>query len=214
MGTREPFFDIWKGFAIFLVIWGHSIQCLGGELFTSWSGKFIYLFHMPLFFFISGYVSVNALSRKFHYLLKTRLLTLFLPMCIWALIGLVIKIGLGIIPLESVDSWLDAMKLVILEIHNAYWFIWVLLLCIFFAWAILFVGRKHPVPFLFASLLVLWTMPEMPNGNAFKCMYPFFVGGYLFRYFRILEWMRNRLIPATIISGGGILICLLICKSS
>ena len=41
--------DITKGIAIILVIMGHSFASTGNIC------KFIFLFHMPLFFLISGY---------------------------------------------------------------------------------------------------------------------------------------------------------------
>ncbi|HFI0408428.1 TPA: acyltransferase family protein [Streptococcus suis] len=50
--------NIAKGFAIFLVVYGHVIDGLAesGYMFPSYNMQHgvIYAFHMPLFFFLSG----------------------------------------------------------------------------------------------------------------------------------------------------------------
>lgn len=49
---RDLTIDITKGITIFLMVWGHSI-------FGTFAWEKIYLFHMPLFFFISGFFFKN-----------------------------------------------------------------------------------------------------------------------------------------------------------
>ncbi|MBP0598604.1 acyltransferase family protein [Herbaspirillum sp. LeCh32-8] len=45
---RERWIDIYRGIGILLVVWGH--------VYGGYSFELIFLFHMPLFFFISGYL--------------------------------------------------------------------------------------------------------------------------------------------------------------
>lgn len=59
---RDIFYDIVKGIAIVLVVFGHCIQYGSGEHYENarlfmdeWLYKLIYSFHMPLFALISGY---------------------------------------------------------------------------------------------------------------------------------------------------------------
>ena len=60
---REAFLDILKCFAIFLVLYGHSIQYLTPQHFENCIlFKFIYSFHMPLFAMISGYFSFPSMN--------------------------------------------------------------------------------------------------------------------------------------------------------
>lgn len=56
MKNRISYIDIAKGIGIFLVIWGHII--LSGPAYN-----IIYAFHMPLFFFLSGFVFSK---NKYH----------------------------------------------------------------------------------------------------------------------------------------------------
>ena len=51
---RELKYDIAKGIAIILVIVGH------GHCISPLTLSFIYSFHMPLFFFASGYIAVKT----------------------------------------------------------------------------------------------------------------------------------------------------------
>ena len=59
MRERNRMLDSLKGFAIFLVVLGHVIQTVFAP--DSYDSnvifKIIYSFHMPLFIFISGYLS-------------------------------------------------------------------------------------------------------------------------------------------------------------
>nr|WKN34692.1 acyltransferase family protein [Tunicatimonas sp. TK19036] len=54
--NRIEFWDFLKGIGIFLVVWGH---CMVPR------SAYIYSFHMPLFFFISGYFHRNDDTRTF-----------------------------------------------------------------------------------------------------------------------------------------------------
>ena len=53
---RDISFDIAKGIAIFLVVWGHVLQQgIPAAVEEHYIFKTIYAFHMPLFAVISGY---------------------------------------------------------------------------------------------------------------------------------------------------------------
>ena len=52
---REKYIDVAKGFGILLVVYGHVISNCDLRPDLTLIQKFIYSFHMPLFFFISGY---------------------------------------------------------------------------------------------------------------------------------------------------------------
>ncbi|TCL60298.1 fucose 4-O-acetylase-like acetyltransferase [Hydrogenispora ethanolica] len=54
--THFDFVDLLKGFGIFLVVWGHTMTP---------RSIYIYSFHMPLFFFLSGFVHKDKPFRQF-----------------------------------------------------------------------------------------------------------------------------------------------------
>lgn len=88
--NRIAYLDSLKGFAIILVILGHIIQMWYDSDFTHnkvW--LYIYSFHMPLFMFISGYItgiysnklSISQFSTK-------RFIQLIVPLFFWTSIYL------------------------------------------------------------------------------------------------------------------------------
>ena len=68
--SREEYMDIAKALGIILVVMGHA-QSVGHNM--------IYLFHMPLFFFISGYFYKDIYSEKPNLLIKKRFKNLYIP---------------------------------------------------------------------------------------------------------------------------------------
>ena len=80
MSKRIEYLDIAKGIGILLVVLGHN----DFEVISLFVQRLIYSFHMPMFFFLSGYF-INAsipfwdfFKKRFHALLKPFLFTLFL----------------------------------------------------------------------------------------------------------------------------------------
>ncbi|MEG0019892.1 MAG: acyltransferase family protein, partial [Oscillospiraceae bacterium] len=74
---RDLSMDIVKGIGIILMVVGHS-----KSPFTA----FIYSFHMPLFFIVSGYLFnikySESLKSSFGYMIK-KLKELYIPYCVW-----------------------------------------------------------------------------------------------------------------------------------
>ncbi|XZH79098.1 acyltransferase family protein (plasmid) [Clostridium perfringens] len=67
MGTllkRDSYFDNLKGFLIFTVVLGHILENISLDVLGSHDlVLFIYIFHMPLFTFVSGYFSKKSSRR-------------------------------------------------------------------------------------------------------------------------------------------------------
>ena len=80
MSKRIEYLDIAKGIGILLVVLGHN----DFEVISVFVQRLIYSFHMPLFFFLSGYFLNAAIpffefvKKRFNSLLKPYLFTIFL----------------------------------------------------------------------------------------------------------------------------------------
>lgn len=78
--NRIEWVDYYKALAIILVVIGHS---------TGIMNKYIYQFHVPAFFFISGYLT-NISGMKMDEIIIRKGLTLILPYVFWCSFGLII----------------------------------------------------------------------------------------------------------------------------
>lgn len=78
--NRIDYIDVFRAFGILLMIMGHVYF---GSLFDKW----IHVFHMPMFFFISGYFFKD---EKFFALIKKRSKTLLLPYAIFGIFHILI----------------------------------------------------------------------------------------------------------------------------
>lgn len=91
---RLGWLDAIRGFAILLVVLGHSIERLdsglGIGMFLQGIDVFIYGFHMSLFFMISGYVygfrREKNISESFKYFTIRKIIDLGLPYVIFAIL--------------------------------------------------------------------------------------------------------------------------------
>ena len=80
MQNRDITLDIAKGLGIILVVVGH---CINGKTIP---GVFVYAFHMPLFFFISGVCFNAEKHRDFLPFLRKRVRQLLLPAIVFSLV--------------------------------------------------------------------------------------------------------------------------------
>jgi fucose 4-O-acetylase-like acetyltransferase len=86
---RDPLLDAMKGFGIILVAMGHVLQGNLAQFDGGFAFRMIYSFHMPLFFFLSGYVlQINLEGKRIapipYVLTKAR--TLVVPFLSWYLV--------------------------------------------------------------------------------------------------------------------------------
>ncbi len=72
---KYDFIDLLKGIGIFLVVWGHT-------MFPR--SVLIYSFHMPLFFFISGFLYKNKPLKEF---LRSKIIRLYVPYIVFTILS-------------------------------------------------------------------------------------------------------------------------------
>src|SRR6266702_6534643 len=90
--TRSNIVDIVKGIAIALVVYGHTAQ---GIIHRRWwwgpgaifSDEFIYSFHMPAFFFVSGLFVMSSLAKRgSQHFAVDKIKTILYPYLLFAII--------------------------------------------------------------------------------------------------------------------------------
>lgn len=124
MKERIDYIDVAKGLGMFLVIWGHIKH--GGI-----THSFVYSFHMPLFFFISGMLFVPSKYSSFALFLKKKSQTLLLPYILYSIFTWLIWVGYNTTSTDSgVNYFFPLLQTFLAQgstgylLHNApLWFI-------------------------------------------------------------------------------------------
>ena len=108
-GARRSDLDRAKGLAILLVVFGHLVarRAPAGAGWYEALRIFVYLFHMPLFMYLSGYVTFMSGAARtalpaWPRLLRRRALRLLLPFVLFGLLILGGKLALA--PFMAVDN--------------------------------------------------------------------------------------------------------------
>lgn len=124
MKNRDVTIDTLKGVSIILVVLGHVIQYIyaPNNYDDNWIFKVIYSFHMPLFFFVSGYLT-GYKDTTIDWLIH-RGARLVIPFVIWIPLDYVIGGG------RSLSNLVVIFKRVFRDPSDGgLWFLWVLFLC-------------------------------------------------------------------------------------
>jgi len=129
--TRIGWIDAMKGFTILLVVLGHSVQniCIGYCEETI-IFRTIYSFHMPLFMFLSGYVSYKISSWAN---IRKRSIQLLVPF----FSAIVLSYLIHNFPAYSFAGLFKSVAKVVLRPDTGLWFLWAL-----FFIDVLFVGCR------------------------------------------------------------------------
>ncbi len=86
--TRVPWVDVARGYGILLVIYGHFVERLAGLGYQAafLQFKFIYAFHVPLFFWLAGYIHGDSPASRPGFL-RQRIASRLVPALFFNLIA-------------------------------------------------------------------------------------------------------------------------------
>lgn len=121
MKQRDTFLDFSKGIAIFLVVLGHVLEKSMQQKNEVY--EFIYLFHMPFFFMLSGYLACRTKAFDSRFYLK-KIRSLLLPFFF-------VGISFTVLDGQYQSFFCNCF-------HNGYWF----LLSLFFYLVLILLGKK------------------------------------------------------------------------
>lgn len=209
--SRILWIDVARGIAIIAVIFGHTVQ---NPTNTNFFVNMLYLFHMPTFFFLSGYLYHQREAKRDVTVLTRSVLK---PYIVTSLLVVVTWFGLKFIRTKYLFSPIKSLKELMVAIFygaglppinpfgwhifpiGAIWF----LLAFFFGKLIFdFIMRVVNNDLyrgtIFLGLMVFgawvmkfWALPWA--GNAAMMSLPYFFIGYLFKKYQILskitKWM-------------------------
>ncbi|AMY03382.1 nodulation factor fucose acetyltransferase NolL [Mesorhizobium ciceri] len=178
---RDLSLDFAKGILITLVVIGHLLQYViyrgTDDFWISPYYNVIYIFHMPLFMAISGYVSSGAIFQKpFTQGVRDRAVQLLLPMFVWCAFIFALK-SATIYPTKSqTDVLLDLSK----EVIGTYWFIWAAFIS-FVLVRVFATSKRLPMWIISASAIGVAFAPiTLSITPLVRYTYPFYCLGVLF----------------------------------
>jgi fucose 4-O-acetylase-like acetyltransferase len=137
-GTRSNIVDIVKGIAIALVVYGHTAQ---GMVHRKWwvgpgaifSDEFIYSFHMPAFFFVSGLFVMNSLAKRgSRHFAVDKMKTILYPYLLFAIISATIEPFIGRFKSGTRPFHWNSFLLSVAD-GDVSWFLFVLFFCLMLA---------------------------------------------------------------------------------
>ena len=206
--SRIPFIDFLKGFLILLVVTGHALQhgIHHGEGF--WNDPFlkgIYIFHMPLFMAVAGFLSQSGIDRVTPpRAIRGRFMTYIVPVIAWsALYCLVVRLLSRDFSPESLQT---LPGYVFNQIIGDLWFLWALFLSIAATSICRYAGKWFPIAYPLSWLPILF-LPEFQNVPLFKYTYPFFQIGYALARWGVPSVFVRRRLPFFLISTALAVTC-------
>lgn len=191
-------FDILKGFGILLVFLGHSFILKGIDLteYSLWNyyiHKLIYSFHMPLFFFISGFTVKRNYNLKQFYFSKVK--RLLIPYIFINIIDFILR--------KSFQSLVNTSKLSLEEVFlfggKTTWFVYTLfILLLIFPLIDKYIYKKNNTIFFLFFLILLQILDfkifniKLFSINKIMYYYIYFTFGYLFKnnYIEIKKYLN------------------------
>lgn len=201
MKTRDPFFDIVKLLAIFMVVFRHVMFSSDTMLYPTWVSNATVGMNMPVFFLLSGWFAWPTIATHDWHKLGRHLKSYM-----WPTVSLIVIFSC-VQPFYDGMSW--NFKDVFVSSVKTWlfgpWFIWVLCEC----YLIMFVahiagGRlQRTLVIMVAVSVFLMFVPEY-RGIVYKLslrhMLPYFVIGAVFRKLDIRLWEGNLLGPLALLA--------------
>ncbi|WP_440950022.1 acyltransferase family protein [Methanosphaerula subterraneus] len=195
---RSALLDGVKGFAILLVVFGHSIQSAFPNFDNSLVFSVIYSFHMPLFMFVSGFLALHRIENVNLSFFKRKIQQLVVPFASWYLIGygiLILRDSLNHSHLSIPINFGEYIFRLIINPDWGLWFLWVL----FLNFVVIAVALKYERYFgILVIPLAIVIINLIPVGSCgiglLKWHLLFFSAGYLVSRYRNLLTAQSHLL--------------------
>lgn len=174
---RIEYLDALRGWAIYLVILGHSIQQLNDNFYFLNDKVFstIYSFHMPLFFFLSGLLFKNSLKQPFVIFVSKKLKQLIVPCIIWAVIFYLVNFIGTSIAFNKLTFDVNNLKKIIIPSQWPFWFLVELFKSYVLLYILFKITKNQFLTFILALILVFL----MHSQGAQRFLLPFFIVGIM-----------------------------------
>lgn len=154
--ARIEWVDVAKGIGIFLVVFGHNLGGLRESGITQYSWSWfiensIYVFHMPLFFFLAGLFVTRSTHRTLHDYVINKASVIAYPYFVWSLLEGLLQLVASKYTNNHLSVW-DLTKIVYQPIDQ-YWFLYVIFIMYITYWFVHRAGISDSVLIVGTALL-------------------------------------------------------------
>lgn len=184
---REKWVDVVRGFAIYLVVLGHSIQYATPHDYNFRANivfRWIYGFHMPLFMIVSGYLFWYTINRYdlLHGVIA-KIKGIMIPCASWGFVTYACDILMTGYEPVSVIEYLRYTA-------SSNWFLWAIFYCSLYGFVTKYVFRNSILGYV-VIIAINYIIPEIGNYAGTKRMLPFFIIGMLVNRYQILKNIKD-----------------------
>lgn len=183
MGSQERYkwVDTLKFFGIFAIYLGHCTEN-GGKLYP-----FVFIYHVPLFFFVAGFFANNDKDKSIVFYFKKKVIQLMIPYAVFSLISIVsFSIALN----SSGKQILEMIISYVLGIRNtlisaSLWFIPCIFVVSIMYFIIIKILKTKISALIFSIFLFTITQTILPNNPLEKASWLFNIDSamyYIFYY--------------------------------
>lgn len=188
---RVLYWDVIKAFAIFMVVWGHSIQFLQPNQVRMWDSfaeRLIVSVHMPLFMMVSGYFARAIYRKSVRENVVQKAKQLLLPS-----VSTFFVVGLALMAIRSTPPCEGMLNLLSYSL-TSYWFLKALFIYYAVGSLTVWLWRKSPwfAPCLWLAVLGLFSF----DFDFLHCiaMLPFFLAGMLLYRYETWFWQHSKMV--------------------
>lgn len=166
---RYEWVDTLKFFGIFAIYLGHCIEN-AGKLYP-----FVFIYHVPLFFFVAGFFADNDKDKSISFYFKKKLRQLIIPYIIFSLISVIsfsfaLNLG-GKEILEMIISYALGIRNTL--ISASLWFIPCIFIVSIMYFSIIKIFKSKVIVFIISIFLFVITQTILPNNPLEKASWFF-----------------------------------------
>jgi fucose 4-O-acetylase-like acetyltransferase len=208
--SRLDWIDYAKGVGIIFVVFGHVIKGLNtanliDSKFYYYAVNFVYSFHMPLFFILSGYFFYSSLKKRGNKsFIFNKLGTIAYPFLIWSILQTIIEVKASGYINSPRSLWLSLDFLY--KPKDQFWFLFAL----FFINVIGLLAFNFSKKWGMLLLFLIWAIGYSTNlqtgifGKTFVNLIYFAVGIALFKY----QYITEQILKSRMFILNAIIFCI------
>jgi fucose 4-O-acetylase-like acetyltransferase len=163
---RAAWVDCAKGLGILFVVYAHvlrglvPVDVIHAQSWLLATDYFIYLFHMPLFFFVAGFFAEKSVGRGARGFLAAKGRALAYPYVLWSVLFIVVHTAAA--GHTNRATHFSDIPRIFVDPPGAYWFLYALVLCHMACFGLRRLGasREAVVAVAFALFIVGQVLPD------------------------------------------------------